>query len=177
METLEHITIPAGPRFKNPLAVLLFLLILLLLYTGIISLLSGAVLFFLLQIALIIVLLNLILDFGGTEISRTRMQIRDYRQFLWFRMGTWSPLNNFVSLRLQVDFGIQRGSVGRCGGKGSSTAYYDVVLVNRNEKKTLLLKEFSSYNNALLFMEMYAKWLHLPAEDWVAKNRLPRNRC
>lgn len=173
MKTIEHIRIPSGPQFRNPLAILLFFILLILIFSGITTLLTGAILFFLLQSLVLILVLSLILDFRGIEINRERMMIRSYRQLLWFRYGKWIPLQQYVSLRLQVDFAIQGASPKACG-KSPTSAYYDVVLVHFNKKNNLVLKEFTSYNKALVFMEMYARWLNLPSSDYVAEKRISR---
>ena len=96
----QIINIKKGPQFKTrggPALAALFLFLLVFLVVGIII---NEYLISLICLLLSIPVFSLVLDIKGIEYDKSLHQIKDYKLFLWYKIGGWENIHDFTSIYL-----------------------------------------------------------------------------
>jgi hypothetical protein len=120
----------------------LFLLILTIVSIGLGKYLLSAIL-----IIINTLLILYVIDIRGIELDMTGLKILDYRKFLWFKIGKWNDFKNYNSVFLTRGKLVIRTSI-YSEHPTDSYYYFFVKLVDEQNKKEIILAEFTDYQKA-----------------------------
>lgn len=128
-----------------------------------ISLILGMLLFFNMQflfsvfpLIITFLCLNYILNIRGCEIDLNGQRIKDYRKFLWMRIGIWQDLSKFKHLYLK------NISIHPPGEKYIIPAQnFYVGLADKFNGKEIILGQFTSLKKARFFLKQLSSYLKL----------------
>jgi hypothetical protein len=154
------IRLPNGPQFIQGAGFVLGFVFVLILAFIIVCLLNGELLWALLLSAADIALLSYILNIQGVEIDFSNQRVIEYRMFLWQKMGEWEYLPYFTEIRLELSQ-ISINNLRTSPHPQDHYNYYDVFLVNPDNNRKILLREFERYENALDFGEKFSRILQI----------------
>lgn len=164
-------TISRGAQFKGLISLLGLIVFPFSLLIGIAAILDDALVPGLLLFVISAAAFFLFLDVRGVQIDLTNRRVRNYKQYIVWKYGTWQPLDQYTGIQLQKDTvylrHLQPGRAGVVGTSGSATriSTYDVVLVKENPDEFILLSEFGKHQDAVTFLHKYAALLSLPSRD------------
>jgi hypothetical protein len=160
-----------GPQFRAFGEVFFAFGIVFLIILMLVELIAGNLIFSVLLLCMCIASVSYILNIHGFEIDAAENKIRDYRKFLWFRIGDWKNMSDFKHVYLT------RGKVvvpaSEYSRQQSDTYYYFFVkLVDEKNKKELVLSEFRDYKKALKLMKNIAGLLRI--EEKIIARQIER---
>lgn len=163
------ITYSRGPQFRGGGTAALFFFLLALIIISIAGIVNGEYNFALVLSPFILLLSFFIFDIRGTQINLDKGLVREYKLFLWFKMGKWKNYNPFNLIMLKyVSHQIDTAdfSKGRFGGTATEVhGIFTVFLTNQEETNSIVTAEFSEYHNALNFAYRISEELNLPLLD------------
>jgi len=89
------------------------------------------------------ILIYYFIDIRGIQLDKNTKRIREYKLFLWIKIGKWQDLNNFKSIYL-----TKKRLVTSDTEYFETHYYYYIKLVDESNKKEIILSEFNNYNKA-----------------------------
>ncbi len=114
-----------------------------------------------------IIVFSYFVDIHGFELDTLTFQIRDYRKFLWMRIGNWSNIKNYNSVHLT------KGRLVVYPESGEFTPdiyfYFFVKLVDEVNNKEIVLAEFKEFVKAKKLMKEVAETLGIGAKIFYYK--------
>jgi len=146
-EKNNRINVPQGPQFKTwggPGIAMIFLMFLL---VSIVSLIQREFLIAVGCIIITIMLLYLVLDFRGIEVDTGNHKIKDYKLFLWIKIGKWSDIKDFKTIYITSKNVTVRTSL-YSGNSSETYHYYHIKLVDEATHKEIFLAEYKNYYKA-----------------------------
>lgn len=149
-----------GPQFQIQGGVFLFFLLMVFLVIAIVNIVFAnyfLAVFFLLSSSLLFLY---IINIRGFEIDTKSGQIKEYKKFLWMRIGKWEKLKNYTCICLtKGKLNIPRSVYS--GYSVDTYFYYFVKLVNEVNKKELVLFSHQEYFLAKEFLDQISKLIKL----------------
>lgn len=179
----DIITISRGPQFKQGKSASLFVLLLIfIIIDGILIVYFQYIAAFALILIPIPLIIN-ILDIQGVQIDKGNRLIRNYKLRIWGKSGEWSVLSNFHSVYLDYKtYHIKSSSIftelTTVKANYHATELYGhflILLIHKNENKSLILGEKVKYNDAKQLAEEYSKKIGLPFRN-IIKERVQESR-
>jgi len=162
----QVINIRKGPQFKTRGGPALAAAFLFLLVFSVIGLLINEYLVSLICFLLCIPVFSLVLDIKGIEYDKSLHQIKDYKLFLWFRIGQWKNIHDFTSIYLtNKDLVVATSEYS--GGTFDTYHYYYIKLVDEVNNKEILLAEYKNYYKALQISKGITDATGLKFKDFV----------
>ena len=162
------IKVSKGPQFKTKGGIFLAMIFLLFLFFSLAFLYQAELLFALICFLISAAIFSLVLDIHGIELDTSERKIRDYKAFLWFKIGEWSNINDFKSIYLtQKNVTIRTSAYS--GGTADTYHYYHIKLVDELNKKEILLAEYKNYYKALKISRNVADATGLEFKDFLRK--------
>jgi hypothetical protein len=106
------------------------------------------------------------LDIHGIQYDKRLHRIKDYKLFLWFRIGQWKNISDYKSIHLTkknlvipaTEYSEQRFD---------TYHYYHVRLVDEQNNKEIILAEFKNYYKALQISKSISIAAGLNFKDFV----------
>ena len=164
----DIINVSKGPQFKTRGGILLAMSFLLFFILSFVSLVHGDFLAFLMCLLISIILFSLVIDIHGIEVDKSVHKIRDYKAFLWFRIGKWSNINDFKTIYL-TQKNVVIGTSGISPQSSDTYHYYHIKLVDELHKKEILLAEYRNYYKAQKISKNVAEATGLEFKDFLRK--------
>lgn len=148
-------------------------------YFGFLILIIGFIaLFTSIPVGVILVFLGitLILNIQGVLVDYPNKKYKEYRHFLFFKIGSWKEIPSLDELVLTKFLDKNRYRVGYFLTTDVQTKTYDLYLTGG--EVALLLKEFTDYQEAWKYLENHGKLLGLPTKDeiQILRNKSKVNR-
>ena len=162
----QLINIRRGPQFKTKGNYIVALIAFACLIIGIASIIYVEFISGLIFLVISFVLFYYILDFHGFQLDRSTHRIRDYKDFLWFKIGKWENLNDFKSIYLVKAHLVLRASE-LSTERFETFHYYHIKLVDEIRKKEIFLAEYSNYYKAQKIAENVANATGLEFKDFI----------
>jgi hypothetical protein len=165
------IRINQGPRFQTKGGTILAMIFLLFFIMSIASLVHGEFLASLVSLILSIITIYPVLDIHGIEVDTGIRKIRDYKLFLWFRIGKWSQISEFKTIYLtqkKVIVGTSKYSE----HAADTYHYYHIKLVDEIHKKEIFLAEYKNYYKAQKISVNIANATGLEFKDFLKGSRV-----
>lgn len=161
-----------GPQLSAKFGVLLFVFNLALAFATIFILIEQLYTLSIGLLALIALIFSYVMDVRGIQIDRDSRKIREYKVFLWFKMGNWYALDDFEFIHLKRDALVTRYvSVDvRTRIKSESNHYYEVFLVDENNKREIQFSESKNYYKAREVAQKIASSMEIGFKDFVKRN-------
>lgn len=130
---------------------------LLLIISGVISLIPGTV---------------LLLSARGVLIDYNNKQLMPYTDYFIFKTGKWHLLSDYNRIILKYTYESQIMN-SKCNSTDYISKSFDVLLISEN-KQSIMLNEFADYEKAKLFLQKYAEQLKMEAVDYyeIMKERI-----
>ena len=165
-----------GMQFSRPFATYVWLLLMLVLTSAVVTMVNGSILLGVVILPLTLPIAAYIIDIRGFEIDFKRNQIRKYRSFLGIHSGDWMPLNSFDSVRVyQHELKTQRNRfIGRGPKQFDSHAFYYVRLVSPTLSKSISLLELSDFRRTTYQAEKIARSARLKFIERPAKLKVDK---
>jgi hypothetical protein len=163
------IKISKGPQFNTVGGTYLAMIFLMFSILSIASLFMTEFLYALIFSIISIIIFSIVLDIHGIEVDKNEHKIRDYKLFLWFRIGKWSKINEFKSIYLtqkNVTIATTRYSDHRT----DTYHYYHIKLVDEQFKKEILLAEYKNYYKTQHISKFVTETTGLVFKDFVKGN-------
>ena len=164
------IKISRGPQFRTKGGVVLAMLFLFFFILSIAMVSNLQFLVSLISLIMSFVLFSLIIDIHGIEVDTNAHKIRDYKTFLWFRIGSWENINDFKFIYVTQQNVVTRSL--EYSNQGSETYhYYFIKLVNELNKKEIVLAEFKNYYKAQHIARGIAESTGLELKDFLKRRK------
>lgn len=162
----QLINIRRGPQFKTKGNYIVALIALACLIIAVASMIYAELISGLIFLVISFVLFYYILDFHGFQLDRSTHRIRDYKDFLWIKIGKWENLHNFKSIHL-VKAHLVLPASEFSEDRFETFHYYHIKLVDEPNKKEIFLAEYSNYYKALKIAESVANATGLEFKDFI----------
>jgi len=167
------INISKGPQFATKGGAILAMVFLMFLVLTIACLLQAMYLLTLFFFFFRIIVFSIVIDVHGIEVNTCVHIIRDYKAFLWVRIGKWSNINDFKSIHLTKKNVIIRTS-DYSDHFSDTYHYFHIKLVDELNKKEIFLAEYKNYYKAQKISSDIANATGLEFRDYIKgtiKNR------
>jgi hypothetical protein len=169
----NKIDIPQGPQFKTRGGIVIAMVFLVFLLLSIVSLVQGEYLAAMICIILTVMLLYLVLDIRGILVDTGSHKIKDYKLFLWFKIGKWSNLKDFKAIYVTPK-NVTVRSTGFVGDNAETFHYYHIKFVDESGHKEIFLAEFKNYYKAQRIAMSISNATGLEFRDFVKGPRKER---
>ena len=173
------ISISKGPQFRDGQSAYLFIFMLMLIIVLIVSLIKDSYLTAIILVPIIVFVFYNMIDVQGVQINKETGLVREYKLKIWGKVGKWTSLKQFHSIRLEYEsYNIRVRTIytqlttdkhQRYGNE--QYGHFVVALVNEDKLNNLELAEAETYANARKLAEGFARRIDLPLIDMVEKNR------
>jgi hypothetical protein len=168
------INIRRGPQFKTKGNYIIAMIVLACFIIAIASMIHGEFISGLIFLIISFVLFYYILDFHGFQLDRGTHRIRDYKDFLWIKIGKWENLHDFKSIYL-IKAHLVLPTSEYSKERSETFHYYQIKLVDETNKKEIFLAEYNNYYKALMIAENLANAAGLELKNFLKgsiKNKL-----
>jgi hypothetical protein len=165
----DIIDISKGPQFKTKGGTILATIFLMFLIISIASLFQAEFLLSLIFFIISIIIFSLVIDIHGIEVDRSIHKIRDYKAFLWFKIGKWSNINEFRTIYLTQKNVIIRTSK-YSDHRSDTYHYYHIKLVDELNKKEIFLAEYKNYYKAQKISKSISDATGLEFKDFLKRD-------
>jgi len=162
----DIIRVSHGPQFRAGGGVVLFMFFLLTFLLFIIGMAQGEPTFALFCLAISAGLFSWVIDIHGIEVNKKTHQIKEYKAFLWFRIGEGKNINDFKALYLKQE-NVTTRTAGYAGSKGDTYFYYKIKLVDEINRLEIYLAEYQNYYKAQKISQYIADLTGIEFKDYV----------
>jgi hypothetical protein len=160
------INVSKGPQFKTKGGTALAMLFLLFFLMSIVLLVNSEFIASLILFIISSTLFSLVIDIHGIQVDTNMHMIRDYKAFLWFRIGEWSNINEYKSIYL-TQKNVSVRTTGYAGQAAETYHYYHIKLVDEVHKKEIFLAEYKNYYKAQKISKNIADSTGLQFRDFL----------
>mgnify|MGYP006954414573 CR=1 FL=1 len=165
-----HILIHSrGPQFKSKGGVLFVFLLLASLLFAIAVLFLGDYIIPIPFIIISIILFSYVLDIHGCEIDINEFKIREYKLFLWRRIGNWDSIKNYKYVYLtKGSLRLATSDYPEYSDHPFDTYnYFFVKLIDEFHNKEIVIAEFREFSKAQKLMQKIAYSLRIEPKVFV----------